>query len=420
MSLAQTAADAVVQRFEERRGSLDPLALPPWMDRIRDRAARFVDEHVVPRARDLERTHGEPDAVLLREGGRAGLLTTTIPRYCGGDGSLFTIVRHGTLHVAILVEELARGCAGVATLFGAHHLGILPILLCGDVRQHWRLLRPIARTAGSEVPRLCAFAITEPGAGSDVEDERGSRTARLGTFARKVPGGYVLTGRKCFISNGSVASLVSVFAALTHEEGVRSWTCLAVRRGAPGFSVGRVEAKMGQRASPAAELVFDECFVPEADRVGRDRQGWQLNKMTLDTSRAGVGAIALGAARGALEQAIASCRSRRVGDRPMIALPEVRIELADLAMKVETLRSLVWRACSVFPPSAAMSATAKCVGADIAVEVCTRAMTLLGDSGIDASLGLEKRLRDARLLQIYEGTNQINRLAVAEALLPEA
>jgi alkylation response protein AidB-like acyl-CoA dehydrogenase len=416
--LGQSTADALVHRFEHARGAGDPLALPPWAVELRARVSAFVAGHVSPRVSELDRhpSDGQPDPHLVSEGARAGLLTLAIPAYAGGDGRLLTMARTGILNLAVALEELAAGCAGVATLFGAHHLGLTPILLSGDFRQHWRLLRPIARSARSSRPSLCAFAITEPGAGSDVEDRRGSRAARLSTFARKVAGGYVLDGRKCFISNGSAADLVTVFAALSRERGVDSWTCFALRRGSPGFHVGRVENKMGQRASPTAELVFDGCFVPEADRIGREGQGWQLNQMTLDTSRVGVAAIALGAARGALDQLVVECRRRRLGSRPLLAHAEVRLQIADLAMKVETLRSVVWRAARVFPPSEVLSATAKCTGADVAVDVCERSLALLGDAGLDAAVGLEKRLRDARLLQIYEGTNQINRLVVADAL----
>lgn len=420
MTLSRSAADAFIARFERTRGALDPMRVPAWMERLRVTAERYTAEVVRPRLAelDLDRPDGRPDPELIRAASRAGILTMSIPRVFGGDSGLTTFFRFGARPFALVIEELARGCAGVATLLGAHHLGLLPVLLSGDVRQYLRVLRPVAAAARGDDPGLAAFAITEPGAGSDAEDREGSRTARLSCFATRVAGGYRLDGRKCFISNGSVARWITVFAALDRAEGVASWTCLVVRPPVSGFSVGRIEHKMGQRASPAAELVFDGVFVPEADVVAGERRGWVLNRMTLDVSRAGVGAMGLGVARGALERAIELAARHDLGPRPLLAYPEVRFELADLVMRVETVRSLVWRACSTFPPDAALSATAKCVAADVAVEVVMRAMALFGDAGLTAELGLEKRLRDARLLQIFEGTNQVNRVLVAENRLP--
>jgi alkylation response protein AidB-like acyl-CoA dehydrogenase len=422
MTLTQSAADAFIARFDRTRGALDPMKVPAWMESLRATAERFTSDHVVPRLAELDRDlpDGRPDPALIRAAARAGILTMTIPRLLGGDSGVTTFFRFGARPFALVIEELARGCAGVATLLGAHHLGLLPVLLSGDLRQYARVLRPIAGSARGLDPGLAAFAITEPGAGSDAEDTEGSRTARLSCFAVHVSGGYRLNGRKCFISNGSVARWITVFAAVERAEGVASWTCLVVRPPVSGFSVGRIEHKMGQRASPAAELVFDDVFVPEADVVAGEKRGWKLNRMTLDVSRAGVGAMGLGVARGALERAIELAGRRDLGPRPLLAYPEVRFELADLITKVETVRSLVWRACSTFPPDAALSATAKCVAADVAVEVVTRAMALFGDAGLTAELGLEKRLRDARLLQIFEGTNQVNRVLVAETRLPPA
>ncbi len=420
MKLTHSAADAFIAHFERTRGALDPLRMPAWMETLRATAQRFTHENVLPRLAELDRDlpDGRPDSALIRAAARAGILTMSIPRILGGDSGLTTFFRFGALPFALVIEELARGCAGVATLLGAHHLGLLPVLLSGDLRQYVRVLRPVAAAARGADPGLAAFAITEPGAGSDAEDSEGSRTARLSCFATRVAGGYRLTGRKCFISNGSVARWITVFAALDRAEGVASWTCLVVRPPVTGFSVGRIEHKMGQRASPAAELVFDDVFVPDADVVAGEKRGWKLNRMTLDVSRAGVGAMGLGVARGALEHAIELAARRNLGPRPLLAHPEVRFELADLVTQVETVRSLVWRACSTFPPDAALSASAKLVAADVAVEVVTRAMALFGDAGITTELGLEKRLRDARLLQIFEGTNQVNRVLVAEERLP--
>ncbi len=391
------------------------MILPKELEELRSWVRGFVEAEVRPVALELDA--GPKDQFpweIVSKGGRIGLLSIIIPEHLGGGPY------HGLLGGAIIMEELARGCSGVATIFGAHALGILPLLLSGDLSAWEKWLPPVLEAAGKDRPLLFAFAITEPEAGSDVEDTWGSRAASLSTFARRVPGGYVINGRKVFISNGSVASFVTVFAALEREEGISSWTCFVVPAATPGFGVGQVFEKMGQRACPAAELVFEDCFVPEENRVGEEGEGWQLARLTLAASRGPVGAIAVGIAQDAYERAYSYARERRQGGVPIIRHQMVAALLADMAIQIEAARQLVYHACqladTVSPPPLGPASMAKVFASDVAVRVATDAIQVLGGYGYMREYGVEKCLRDAKLTQIYEGTNQICRLAVLESL----
>ncbi|MCX8072250.1 MAG: acyl-CoA dehydrogenase family protein [Candidatus Binatia bacterium] len=317
--------------------------------------------------------------------------------------------RRGTLPMLIFIEELAAVSPGLATLLGAHYLGVMPILLSFDLAAQRRVLRPLCERLRAGEPAICAFAITEPEAGSDVEDPVGGEYARLATTARRVAGGYVLNGRKCFISGGNLAALTTVFAALEPDHGIRGWTCFAVPMSSPGVQVVHVEDKMGQRISPAAELCFDEVFVPDSHRIGRERSGWQLNPATLDLSRPLVGGIALGGARTAIHESLAWAeRSGLAGDRFL------QHEIARLIGAYAAAHALVVRAVGMIPPLPEWSAMAKFFATDTAMKIVSQVMDWMG---LEASLSgcrVERLYRDIRLTQIYEGTNEINRLAVFE------
>jgi len=375
-------------------------------------ARQFAEREIKPIALKLDQApkdyfHWD----IVRKGAEIGLLSFFIPEAYGGAGQ-------GVMCYAVLMEELSAACSGVALIFGAHGLGLAPIILSGDLEAWERFLPPIVEAERSGQPKLCAYAITEPSAGSDVEDPEGSRTARLTTFARKVSGGYVLNGRKCFISNGSVASLITVFASLDPAAGVDAWTCFAVPADSPGFSVGTIEDKMGQRACPAAELIFEDCFVPAENVIGGEGGGWALNQQVLASSRGPVGAIAVGIARAAYEAALAYAKERWQGGKRIIEHQAIRMMLADMRTQVEAARLMAWKACwladNQLPPPAEWAAMAKVFCSDVAMRVTTDAVQILGGYGYMREYGVEKLMRDAKLTQIYEGTNQINRLAVME------
>jgi butyryl-CoA dehydrogenase len=288
----------------------------------------------------------------------------------------------------------------------------MPLFLSMDIPQARSLLRPLCTRLRRGEPAICAYALTEPGAGSDAEDEEGASHARLGVFARPVKGGYILSGRKCFISGGNFARLITVFAATDRARGVKSWTCLVVTPEMPGFTLGRIEDKLGQRASPAAELVFDDVFVPLRNRVGREGDGWRLNVLTLDTSRPAVGAIATGAARGIMRQLIAWAHEHNLsGDRLL------QHDIGDMLARIEAARALVMRAAGTFPARHDLSAMAKSFASDTAMAVASQALDIMGEAGGLRQRCVERLYRDIKLTQIYEGTNQINRLGILEDIL---
>lgn len=352
---------------------------------------------------------------IVRKGARIGLLGLAIPEEYGGAG-------HAMFGTGVAVEELCSFCSGIALIFGAHALGISPILFCGDYEAYERFLPPLAGNDPDNI-KLAAFAITEPDCGSDVEDTVGSRTAHLMTFAEKDGDSYVLNGRKCFISNGAEASLVTVFASLEKRAGVDAWTCFAVPTDTPGFSVGAVEDKLGQRAASAAELILEDVRVPKENVIGGERNGWILNRQTLDSSRAVVGAIATGIARRAYEKALKYATERYQGGKKIIEHQAIQMMLADMSIQLEACQLMWMSACYLadneVPPPAKNSAMAKVFCSDAAMKITLDAVQILGGYGYMRDYGVEKCMRDARLTQIYEGTNQINRLAIMEAILEE-
>ena len=432
----------------------------------RARARAFAQTHVAPRALELDRRIGaDPtyfDWALVRAGLEYRLLSEVIPSQVGGCGGR-------TVNGAVMLEELAAACPGVANLFGAHALGILPLLLTGP--GHWvGVLREIAEAERRGEPLLMGLAITEPEAGTDVEDPDLLRTARIGSQARRVAGGYRLSGTKRFISNGNVARWITVIMPTDPHRAAQTWTAFLVDTTSAGFSVGRVEHKMGQRASPAAELLFDEVFVGEQAVVGREGDGLAGTIGTLAASRAPVGAIATGIARGAYRRLLRWLESDPQADG-LLDREHVRIALAWMAEQIHVARLAyldaaerfdatvgrplshpLVRAMGLVPAAAwrndtlrgwvnapwartqtirvlrhattdrevteslALSSLAKAHAADVAMSVTGAALDIAGLAASPVRAELEKLWRDAKLTQIYEGTNQLNRLEVYRGL----
>ncbi len=401
------------------------IDMTPEQKAIRDTIRAFSKKEIKPVALKLDQAPKDYFCWdIVKKGAQVGLLTAAIPEEAGGAASLTSGApgsRFQTL--AIVMEELAWGDAGVATIFGAHGLGISPILATFDRKKWERFLTPVARAALTDTPKLAAFAITEPNAGSDVEDNQASRYADLMTIAKPEGHSYVLTGRKCFISNGSVASLFTVFATLDRAAGVNAWTCFVVTPDMEGFSVGRIEDKMGQRACPAAELVFDEVRVPRDNLIGGEGNGWKLNQMILNSSRAFVGAVAVGIARNAYEIAFQYALTRKQGGKSLIDHQMIQHKIADMAMLIEVARTYVWQTCRIlgsrFPPPGKEPAIAKLFASEAAFKICNEAIQILGGYGYMREYEVEKCLRDARLTQIYEGTSEIQRLRIVETLRTE-
>lgn len=391
-----------------------PRPLAGYRRRLRDFARREIAP--VAGALDLETTDAaaEPAALaaLLANAGRAGLLTDLLPRPVGS----VPLARYRTslvLQQALRTEELAAADGGLMLYLSAHNLGLAPILFSGNRSAYWDVIRPAFRACANGVPEVFAFAITEPGAGSDAEDGHGAALAKPGLVASRASGGWTLDGGKVFISGGDIARWVVAFAAL-EGEGFDSWTAFLVDTRSPGFEVLRKEHKMGMRASGAAAIAFDGCFVPDELVLGGQRGGWALNRATLNFSRLPVAAMSVGFARHATEIAMAFACHERVAGRPLIDRQHVQLALAEMQAETAAIRALVWQFSRRRVPEQAKASIAKFQASDRAQVVIERAMALLGEQALLHGTGLERVFRDNRLTRIFEGTNQINRLAVIE------
>lgn len=374
---------------------------------LRDMVRRLAKEQVAPGAAKRDET-GEFDwdmVNLLRENGLYGV---DFPVEYGGSGA-------GVLAMAIVVEELSKVDAACGLLIADHELGSLPILLAANEEQRKKYLPKLA--SGES---LAAFALTEPAAGSDV--------AGLRCRAVKDGNEWVLNGSKTFITNGGVADVVTVYA-ITDPEGPshKNAGVFIVEKGTPGFSVGKKENKMGIRWSDTVELVFDECRVPAENLLGSGTDGFHIMMKTLDFSRLGIAAQALGIAAGAFEYATNYAKERIAFGKPIIQHEGIGFKLADMAIKVEAARQLLYKACSMYdhlpkdmsrlsPELIRISAMAKCYCADVAMEVTTEAVQVLGGYGYIKEYPVERMMRDAKITQIYEGTNEIQRLIISRTL----
>lgn len=379
----------------------------------RKRARQFAREVIRPVAIEADLNHRRYDPLpLLREAAGRGFLSLLMTPPVGRASSL-PYLKSAVLQAALIGEEFAVESGGIGLQIMAHYLGIAPLLLSGHLPSTLRHFVPLHMKAMTRNPVLMAFAITEPSAGSDVEDTEGGATARLITTASKTKGGWILNGRKVFISNGALAQKITVFAKLKGE-GLESWTCFLIDKKMNGVSVGRQERKMGQRPSDASEIILDDVFVPSRNVIGKLRAGWAINRNVLNYSRSVVGAMALGQARGAFERALGYCRQSYLGSKRLIEYQDVQLELADMLIRLWAARALVWHSCSELRSNQAAASAAKVFATDTAWEVANKAVELMGDHGYVQHNGVERGLRDARLAQIYEGTNQINRLALIE------
>ena len=392
--------------------------LPAYLQKRRRAYRCFAQQQIAPLAFQADQSPEEYDPrPLLVQAGRLGFQSELLP-WPLGTMPYRALLESLVFGIVLKAEEFCAACGGIGLSLLAHDLGMGPLLLSGHLPTLLRWQWPINQANLRGDVRLAAFAISEPGAGSDVEESKGATRAQYVTTARKVEGGYVLNGQKVFISGGSHCDYVSVFAVLEHEDSTRGlvdtdFTGFIVER--ERFTVGRREHKLGQRACDATQLFFDQVFVPQRNLIGTERSGWALNRNTLNYSRGPVGAIALGIARGAVEAAVEFARDTQLNNRPLIAYQDVQLALAEMWLDTLAMRGLVWQSARHWRPVQGIASAAKAFCGDTGFRVANRAMELMGDHGYLATQRAEKAMRDVRLNQIYEGTNQINYLSFIES-----
>ncbi|MBF6589885.1 MAG: acyl-CoA dehydrogenase family protein [Ktedonobacterales bacterium] len=367
---------------------------------MRELAHTFAEQEIRPVAAELDE-HEEFPWDLVRKAGELGLTTFAFPEELGGLGITDELTN------CIITEELAWGCAGVATVLGGTHLASIPLLLAGTDEQKRRLLKPIVERNG-----LCALALTEPSAGSDV--------AAMTTTARREGDVYLLNGAKRFITNGGIADLYVIFATVDRTLGHRGITAFIVPGDTPGLTGGKKEKKLGIRCSHTGEVLLDEVRVPVENRLGEEGGGFKLAMTMLDRSRPMVAAIALGIARAGYEHARDYAKERVQFGKPIAANQGIQFLLADMATKVQAARLMTWwsaRVTETGRPFLYESSMAKNFASDVAMEVTTDAVQIFGGYGYIREYPVEKLFRDAKITQIYEGTNQIQKLVVAQHIL---
>jgi len=387
---------------------------------LQDAVREFAIKELKPLAPELDKAETGTTYKVLRDlfkkAGKINLTSLVVPENMGGQGYL-------SVGTAVCMEEMAAVCGGLASMFGAHWLGQAPIVATADTEIMERWLKPIAEAEKKGNPQIWAFAITEPDVGSDAEylEEWKPTLPRINVVARREGDEYVINGTKRFISNAPIADFITVFATTDIKQGVEAWTCFVVPTDSKGFSIGVVEDKMGQRADPVSEIILEDVRVPAENMIGDEGMGWILSQYTLAYSRGPVGAVAVGIARGAYEKALKYASERIQGGRPIIAHQAIKLKLADMFMKIRAARMLVYDACAraevEYPPSLIEPSMAKAFASDVAVDVAIEAIQIMGGDGYMKDMGVEKDLRDAKLTQIYEGTNEINRLTTADEIM---
>lgn len=364
---------------------------------------RIAEEKVVPVRAELDEKQEFPWAIM-QTCAETGIFGVSIPAEYGGIGG-------GILENCIVVEELSKACLGVSVSYAASLLGAYPILLGGSEEQKKKYLSQIA--SGK---KLAAFGLTEANAGSDAQGIR--------TEAKKVGDEYILNGTKQWITNGGEAEIYTVIAMTDKSRGGRGATAFIVEKGTEGFTFGKKENKLGIRASATRELVFQDCKIPKENVIGREGMGFILAMRTFDRTRPGIGAQAVGVAHGALHEAIQYAREREQFDKKITSFQAIQHMFADMATQLEAARALVYSVARYIDSNprdfSKVSAMSKVFPSDMAMKVTVDALQIFGGYGYMKEYPIEKMMRDAKILQIYEGTNQIQRNVISLELVKEA
>lgn len=378
--------------------------LTPEQKMIQGLARKVAEEKMLPVRAELDEKEEFPWEII-KISAEAGLMGVSMPEEYEGFGG-------GILEYCLVAEELSRVCLGIATSVVASGLGAMPILLFGNLEQKKKYLPDIAKGK-----KLAAFGLTEADAGSDA--------GAIRTSATRTTDGYVLNGTKQWITNGGEAEIYSIIAMTDRSKGPRGANALIVEKGASGFDFGKKEKKMGIRASATRELVFKDCFVPKENLIGKEGMGFIVTMRTFDRTRPGVGAQGVGLAQGALDEAVRYAREREQFEKRIISFQAVQHLLADMATLVEAARALVYSIARYIDQSenpkevSKVSGMAKVFASDVAMKVTTDAVQIFGGYGYMRDYPVEKMMRDAKILQIYEGTNQIQRNVIGLELSKE-
>jgi alkylation response protein AidB-like acyl-CoA dehydrogenase len=369
---------------------------------IKRLARRIAETHIVPQREQLDRDAEFPHKIMA-EIAEAGLPAIYVPEEYDGIGL-------GVLELAIATEEISRACGGVGVTYAASALGSFPIIIGGSHEQKKQFLPEIA--AGT---KYAAFCLTESGAGSDA--------GNIATTARKVGNNYVLNGTKQWITNGCEAHTYTVFAKTDKDKGARGISAFVVEKGTEGLKFGKKEDKLGIRCSATYEVIFEECVIPEANLLGREGAGFGIAMRTFDKSRPGIGAQSIGIAQGAFEAALDYAHTRQQFGQSILNFQAVSFMLADMAIQIEAARALTYQVARMIDAGSRHygkeSAMCKVFPSDTAMTVTTNAIQVMGGYGYMKDYPAEKYFRDAKICQIYEGTNQIQRQIIAGALVRE-
>ncbi|UCD34667.1 MAG: acyl-CoA dehydrogenase family protein [Nitrospiraceae bacterium] len=370
---------------------------------IRDLARQIADDKVMPVRAELDEKEEFPWEIM-KTLAQSDFFGIYVPEEYGGLGK-------GGFELALVIEELSRACLGVSTTYAANALGTYPILLYGSDEQKRKYLPGIA--SGE---KLVAFGLTEANAGSDASGVQ--------TTAKLEGSEYVLNGTKQWITNGGEAEIYTIIAMTDKAKGARGASAFIVEKGTPGLSFGKKENKLGIKASSTRELIFENCRVPRENLIGKQGMGFIIAMKTLDNSRTGVGAQGVGVAQGAFDAAAAYARERHQFGQPIISIQAVQHMLADMATGIEAARALVYSVArfidSKVKDVSKESAMAKLFATDVAMKVTVDAVQVMGGAGYMKEYPVEKMMRDAKILQIYEGTNQIQRNVIGQAIIKES
>jgi butyryl-CoA dehydrogenase len=386
--------------MEFRQGEVLEYFLTEEQKKLKRLARKIAEEEVLPVRDRLDQESGFPYEIM-KVIDAAGLPAVYVPEEYGGTGGRI-------LDMCLVTEELSRIEGGVAVSYAATALGCTPIIVGGTQEQKKKYLTPVAKGG-----YYFAYGLTESDAGSDA--------GAMQTTARRVGDEYVLNGKKVFCTNAGAADVYTVFAKTDPEKGSRGISAFIVDKESDGFSLGKIEDKMGIRASIQRELIFEDCRVPAGNLLGKEGQGFLVAMKTLDRTRPGIGAQALGIAQGAFELAFDYAQNRHQFGQPISSFQAIQFMLADMATEIEAARALLYQTARMIDSGiksvSKQSAMSKLYASDVAMKVAVDAVQIFGGYGYMRDYPIEKFMRDAKITQIYEGTNQIQRLVIGTNLI---